>query len=702
MPDRRRRRMGVLPSTLSARLVLVVVVTALVVFSMLATGAGVYLAYQLRTTAADDEVRRLGSVAQALDGQVSELDSHILAFVEWQTFWEQTSAPDQEFVSAEVDSWLPERAGVTALVWARSDGTIVRSYGDPADIEALRELEPRVPAAGVMRLPSGLAIVSARAIVGYPIRPSAGTLVVARLVTDEDIPGAAILLEPGDDPDSIVGTNGWKPARQLARYASTATRVADGRLATRGVMLGLDGSPAATLEISRSDPWFGAGRQWATIIPPIGLGLLTAALGLILGVMLSRSVSRPLRTLDSFMRAQGFRALHGLDLDEELEVDPGLPEDVRDLAQITVDLMTQLRINQAALIEAGEQTLQAERAFRTVVEESPEAKVLVRDGVVEIANPAATHLLGLRAGEPVVRAGHLTPESVSLFAKDGTPLGDLTPDGVGTEGVVVARCVVDDHPDRWIEIGITPVVESQTDYVVSARNITEERRVEALRQEIMSLVSHDLRSPVTVIRGYLDILERRLDSDAERTAVAGAQHAALRMEGLLDDLLNATKAERALAPTVMRPVDLGQVAASVVASLGVSTDRPIEGELAEGVVVRGDVARLEQAITNLIGNALKHGTSDGTVEVGVSALEGRARLTVRDDGPGIDPDIAESLFERGIRGERSSGVPGLGLGLYIVRIVAESHGGVVALESHDGPGAWFVIDLPLEAAADDG
>jgi signal transduction histidine kinase len=254
--------------------------------------------------------------------------------------------------------------------------------------------------------------------------------------------------------------------------------------------------------------------------------------------------------------------------------------------------------------------------------------------------------------------------------------------------------------DRWVEISVATIDEAHRDHVISARNITEERRLEALRQEILSLVSHDLRSPLTVVRGYLDILDPQVPEGQAHDAVTGAQRAVQRMETLLNDLLNATRAERAFAPSVMRPVDLGEVARSVVASLQLGTDQELSLHAEEDVLVLGDASRLEQAVTNLVGNALKHGRPGGVVRVEVSARDERARLSVADDGPGIEPEIADRVFERGVRGAAADGLPGMGLGLYIVRIVAEAHGGSVALEPHEGPGALFVFTLPLEQPGD--
>jgi len=264
---------------------------------------------------------------------------------------------------------------------------------------------------------------------------------------------------------------------------------------------------------------------------------------------------------------------------------------------------------------------------------------------------------------------------------------------VAREAPVVARCAVPGQPDRWVEFSVAFIDHAGDDYVISARNITEERRIEALRAEVLSLVSHDLRSPLTVVRGYLDILDRPLPDEKRKSAVDSARRAAQRMEGLLDDLLHATRAERVFAPRVMRPVDLPALVDGITTSLAMAAGQTIVTALEPGVAVLGDPVRLEQAIANLVGNAIKHGPDPGEIRVTVRSRDGRVAVRVADDGNGIPEDLREKVFDRGARTEASHGTPGLGLGLYIVRVVAEAHGGSAFVDG-EADGTCFVLDLP--------
>lgn len=682
-----------IPSRLAPRLVLTTTLTTIAVFSLLSVIVVAGISYHLRSVATDSAVHDLAGAAVSVEMSARELDSYVVTFTEWRQFYAQTLSPDESFAGAELDPWLPDRTGAHTIVWWREDGSVIHARGAGPDIAALRALAAAGESAGAALLPSGPSVVAIRRVIGDPPQPSVGVLAVARPLTDEDLSVALLSVGADSPPDP---DDGWRPIAAPPGFADATVRTHAGVLAARASLRGIDGTPVVVLEAAQPDPWLGTERVWVVVLVPIVLGAFTVAVGLGLGVFVSRNIARPLAGFVRYMRDQGYFALQGLRTDEELQVDPRLPDDFKDLGAVIVDLMTQLRVNQAELIDAGEQALAAERAFRTVVEESPEVKILVRDGVVEIANPAAAHFFGLHLGDLVRADPNRIFAGVDLFDEEDHELDLATISERAALQPVVARCVATDQPDRWIEITVAALGDSGTDRVISARNITEERRLEALREEIWSLVSHDLRSPLTAVRGYLDILDRQPPPDTSAEAVRGARYAAQRMEALLEDLLNATRAERAFAPSVMRSVDLGHVTERIVDTLRVTTDRDIRMDLASDVLVLGDEARLEQAIANLVGNALKHGGADGPVDVAVHAHDSRARLTVRDQGPGVPPEIAEKIFERGVRGTSADGLPGLGLGLYIVRIVAEAHGGSVEVEPHEGRGAWFALELPLE------
>jgi two-component system OmpR family sensor kinase len=215
----------------------------------------------------------------------------------------------------------------------------------------------------------------------------------------------------------------------------------------------------------------------------------------------------------------------------------------------------------------------------------------------------------------------------------------------------------------------------------------------ANQKDFLTDVSHELRTPITVIRGHLDTLG---ESPAERReAIAVIQDELDRMNRFVDDLLLLARAPR---PDFLRlrPIDLDLFTNDLFAkarSLG-ERDWRLDGT-GIGILV-ADQQRLTQAVMNLATNAVRHTREGETIWIGSSMVAGRARMWVRDDGPGIEPAEQARIFERFARATRAPnpGGDGAGLGLAIVKAIAEAHGGKVELDSRPGVGATFTIVVP--------
>ncbi len=213
------------------------------------------------------------------------------------------------------------------------------------------------------------------------------------------------------------------------------------------------------------------------------------------------------------------------------------------------------------------------------------------------------------------------------------------------------------------------------------------------QKDFLTDVGHELRTPITVIRGHLETLG---DSPREREdAIAVMQDELERMNRYVDDLLLLTKAPR---PDFLRlgPLDLDLFTHDLFAKVGTLGDRDwrLEGT-GVGLVV-GDQHRLTQAVMNLADNAVRHTRPGEPIWLGSSLAEDQARLWVRDAGPGVDPADRERIFARYVRARPSdrSRADGAGLGLSIVRAIAEAHGGWAELDSSPGQGSTFTIVIP--------
>jgi two-component system OmpR family sensor kinase len=209
--------------------------------------------------------------------------------------------------------------------------------------------------------------------------------------------------------------------------------------------------------------------------------------------------------------------------------------------------------------------------------------------------------------------------------------------------------------------------------------------------------SHELRSPLTVLKGDIDVALRRERSAEEyRGALESSREEVDRMAALADNLLTLARTDAGIPADQLRRVDLPDVVRRVVDRAGAAAaDAGITLALdAAPAPTRGDAGLLERAVGNLVENAVKHSARGGRVEVRCGGAGGVATVEVGDAGPGIGPEHVPNLFERFYRGDpaRSRG-SGAGLGLPIARAIAEAHGGRLELV-HAQPGALFRLTLP--------
>ncbi len=205
--------------------------------------------------------------------------------------------------------------------------------------------------------------------------------------------------------------------------------------------------------------------------------------------------------------------------------------------------------------------------------------------------------------------------------------------------------------------------------------------------------SHELRTPVTVLRGEIDLALAALDDRGEvEQSLLAARSQVDRLTRLAEDLLLLAR-ERAGSLVVQRePVDLTDLTAAEAATLGPVTDLRIEVH-GEPVVVEADPDRLRQVLTNLAANSAAAGAA--TARVQIAAGRDTASVTWADDGPGFPPDLVDSAFERFVRGDAARTTSGAGLGLSIVRAIVTAHGGTVELRNDASTGGAVVtIELP--------
>ena len=323
-------------------------------------------------------------------------------------------------------------------------------------------------------------------------------------------------------------------------------------------------------------------------------------------------------------------------------------------------------------------------------------------GLVTFANPAATELFGARIRSAPLRAHLRHPEVASLFA-------DMQRGATEASATIVRTGATSETVWRVTVRRLAPETTA-----VSLRDISDLVVAEAQRRDFIANVSHELRSPLTVLAGFIETLQGPAadDPQARNEFLSIMARETARMTGLVADLLSLSRVESSERIRPREAVSLADVLNSTLAALrpqaeaaGVAVICDVPTDLPQ---VTGDHDQLEQVYHNLLENALKYGASGGKVEISAqceSALPGFdgpiIRVSVRDHGEGIDPVFIPRLTERFYRVDpaRTRETGGTGLGLAIVKHILGRHRGRLIINSRPGEGACFQTLLPCQPAA---
>ncbi|HUP49504.1 MAG TPA: CHASE domain-containing protein [Thermoanaerobaculia bacterium] len=226
------------------------------------------------------------------------------------------------------------------------------------------------------------------------------------------------------------------------------------------------------------------------------------------------------------------------------------------------------------------------------------------------------------------------------------------------------------------------------------------------KDEFLATLSHEMRTPMTAILGWSKLLGENLDDESRAAAVDAIQNSSLAQAQLIDDLLDVSRITAGKMKIEPVPLELGPIVSAAAAAIAPAAEAmgvTVNVEVPPATVtVNGDPARLQQIVWNLLSNAVKFTTTGGSVSVGLHAADGEAVLDVTDTGQGIEPAFLPHVFERFRQADSSTtrAYTGLGLGLAIVRHLAELHRGSVAAHSEGaGKGSRFTVRLPLLQAS---
>jgi signal transduction histidine kinase len=322
----------------------------------------------------------------------------------------------------------------------------------------------------------------------------------------------------------------------------------------------------------------------------------------------------------------------------------------------------------------------------SVLERVQTGEVVVRRDLAEEEYAEDRHLLDLG----------LRSELLAPLVIGARPIGMIS----------LSRAEVNAFTDEEVELVsllgrlVATAVQNIRAYEAERQTVEELRRLSALRADFVSLVSHELRSPMASVIGAARTLQarwRELRPDQREAFLALIADETNRLAALIGDVLDTSRIEAGTFSYSFTDVDLVRLVEDAVSAAAVGQDEVRVRAVVAGPLppIRGDRERLRQVLSNLIDNAVKYSPSGDEVEVAARVENGAVRITVSDRGPGIPHDQQRLIFEKFGRADVPGGSkPGSGLGLFIARSIAEAHGGTLDVRTRPDEGATFVLMLP--------
>jgi PAS domain S-box-containing protein len=357
--------------------------------------------------------------------------------------------------------------------------------------------------------------------------------------------------------------------------------------------------------------------------------------------------------------------------------------------------------------ELYQQVTEEEEALSAIIDNSAEGIMIVgAGGRIEVFNRALSHITGWEAADA---RGRPAREVLVLRDRQGQPqpLPELAPRRASADGkraYVEGDVVRRGGPALTVGVTITPLYDGEGELVRAIYNvvdITRFRQAEELKSTFVSVVSHELKTPVALIKGYAETL-RREDADWDRATVQESldviAEEADHLTHLIDSLLEASRIQAGGLKLQPTDVNLARLAEKVVDAFRTQTDiHTFDLDFPPDLPpVWGDPERLREVLSNLVSNAVKYSPQGGRIWVGGRTDQTGVTVYVADQGIGIPPEEQARIFDRFHRVQTGPhrDTEGAGLGLYLVKAIVEAHGGRVWVESAPERGSIFMFTLP--------
>jgi PAS domain S-box-containing protein len=341
----------------------------------------------------------------------------------------------------------------------------------------------------------------------------------------------------------------------------------------------------------------------------------------------------------------------------------------------------------------------ADERTRAYIEGAPDATIIVHEnGEIVSANRQVESLFGYSRDElHGMNMDDLVPGSVASEHLPRRALAESESRRHAMAAGVDLHGHRKDGTDVPVDIMLNPL---QTDdgpvVVVAIRDVTERRRVDAIRDAFLHAVSHELRTPLTSVIGFASLMRQPgglENSEDCREMVEQIYSNGRRLEQLLDDILDLDRLSRGILEPNRHPIDLESLCGNVLTNAGLVGAPVIIDVAADARVANVDRAQVERIVENLVVNATRHCPPGTAIWIRATRGSNGVLLSVEDAGPGVPEHLKQTLFEPFRRGDRTGAVRGTGIGLSLVARFAELHGGRAWIDDREGGGAAFRVLL---------
>ncbi len=497
----------------------------------------------------------------------------------------------------------------------------------------------------------------------------------AQTIAEADA-AALVILNPADENMFLQYTHNFPQADGVTELTQTPALVEKVMTEQKVVV-----SNNLAGEAFHSPPWFDTSITGIIAVPLTSGGDPLGVLGLITHTQPIQSAIEILNTVEAIGRQAGVAVENAMLFQQVNNYAQNLAEQVEER---TAEIRAQKEQTDAILAAAGDAII-----------------ITDAEGIIEYVNPAFTTLTGYYPEEvigenpSILQSGQTSPHIY-------TDMWHTVLAGKTWRGEMKNQCK--DGRVYDADLTIAPIFNRQgkvSKLVGIQRDISKLRELDRMKTEFLGTAAHELRSPLTTVRGYAELLMLRTDFSADevRKFVGYIHEQAVHLANLVSDLLDVSKIEAGAAfpitPVKMNPRD---IFVKQVREWQSRTNKHniILHEPDEWVELSVDEARLTQTLNNLLSNAIKYSPGGGEISVTVTRTPVNLHVAVKDNGIGMSLDEQKHVFEKFWRADASStAIEGTGLGMVIVKHIIESHGGKIWLVSQKGEGTTITFTLPL-------